>query len=192
LIATILGIIAGILHLVAFAIYNKQMLEGTSRPNAATWNLWAFLTVLNCTSYFVMSTDWVKSFLPIASSFACVGTFFFALFKGKLSPLEKWDKVALTVGIISGLTWWVFKSATYANVVLQFSVLVSFIPTYQGVWKDSSKEKSLPWFIWAFAYVLILIVIWQRWQNQWQDLVYPVNCFFLHIGIGALAIRKSK
>jgi len=189
---TVLGIMAGLLHIIAFVIYNKQMLEGTSQPNSATWTLWVFLTILNATSYSEMSGDWVKSFLPIASSLACVITFSVALFRGKFSKLDSYDMTALAIGFVSAFAWWYYQSATYANVILQLSVLISFIPTYKGVWKDSKNEKSLPWFIWAFAYVLSIVVIYMRWQGQWQDLVYPVNCFFLHLGVGVLARRTVQ
>src|SRR4051812_7178219 len=65
-----LGIAAGVLQLVAFALYNKQILQGTSTPNTATWTLWAFLAVLNASSYAAMTADLAKYFLPITSALA--------------------------------------------------------------------------------------------------------------------------
>jgi len=190
--AKLLGITAGLLHIIAFVIYNRQMLEGTSKPNSATWTLWVFLTVLNATSYSDMSGDWVKNFLPIVSSAAVFVTFLVALFLGKFSKLDSYDLAALVVGCVSGFAWWYYQSAAYANLILQLSILISFIPTYKGVWRDSKKEKSLPWFIWTSAYVLSLIVIYMRWEGQWEELAYPVNCFFLHVGVGFLAGRIMR
>lgn len=185
----ILGILAGLLHVLAFVIYKKQISDGTSSPNTATWTLWVFLTLLNCASYFSISMDWVKSILPILSSLACIVTFCSALSNGKFSALEKYDSIALVFGIISALVWYIFQSASWANVILQLGVVVSFIPTYRGLIKDPFKEKSLPWFVWSSAYVLSLIVIILRWQ-QWQEVVYPIGGFILHFGVGLLA--KSK
>ena len=189
-ITVLLGVSAGFLHVIAFALYNRQMLQGTSYPNSATWTLWVFLTVLNVSSYAVMSGDWVKSILPLASSIACIFTFFFSLSKGKLSKIDPWDRLALGIGIISGLIWWYYKSATYANLILQISIAISFVPTYWGVWRDPMKEKALPWYIWSSAYTLSIIVIILRWKNQYQDLVYPINCLVLHAVVGLLTIRK--
>jgi hypothetical protein len=188
--AVSLSVVAGLLHILAFALYNKQMLQGTSQPNAATWTLWTFLTVLNVSSYAVMSDDWVKTILPLASSIACIFTFFFSLFKGKLSKIDPWDGLALGIGVISGLVWLYFKSATYANLILQASIAVSFVPTYRGVWKSPLKEKALPWYIWSFAYILSIAVIMLRWKGQYQDLVYPINCLMLHAVVGLLAKRE--
>lgn len=187
--AVVLGFAAGIMHLVAFGIYNKQILQKTSHPNSATWMLWVFLTVLNFTSYFYMSGDWVKSLLPTASSIACILTFILALFKGKLKRPKFWDSVALTIGLIAGGMWWYYNSAIYANLILQGAVAISFIPTYRDVWKDPKTEKALPWFIWAGAYVFSLVVVGLRWQEQYVDLVYPVSCLVLHAVVGVLARR---
>jgi len=188
--AVSLSAFAGLLHILAFALYNRQMLQGTSQPNTATWTLWTFLTVLNVSSYAVMSGDWVKTILPLASSIACIFTFFFSLFKGKLSKVDPWDGLALGIGVISGLVWRHYKSATYANLILQASVAVSFVPTYRGVWKNPLKEKTLPWYIWSSAYILSIAVITLRWKGQYQDLVYPINCLILHAVVGLLTKRR--
>jgi len=31
-----------------------------------------------------------------------------------------------------------------------------------------------------------------RWQGQYQDLVYPVNCLILHAVVGVMARRKQN
>lgn len=190
--AIALGVIAGLLQLVAFAIYNKQIIHGTSRPNAATWTLWSYLTVLNVASYAVMSNDWVKCILPAASSAACLTTFFYAAYKGKLSKLESLDNVTLLIGIFAGFVWWYFSSAKYANLILQVAVAISFAPTLRGVWINPLIERAWPWFIWSSAYVLNIIMIVMRWRNQYEDLVYPINCLILHATVGLLARRKES
>jgi hypothetical protein len=184
-----LGITAGAMHVVAFALYNKQMLQGTSVPNAATWTLWTFLTVLNVTSYAAMSGDVVKSILPATSSLACILTFLFSLYKGKLSRIDAWDGIALVIGVVSGLAWWWYHSATYANLILQLSIAISFVPTYRGVWKNPAVERAFPWYLWSSAYILSIVVIALRWEGQYQDLVYPVNCLLLHVAVGLLTRR---
>lgn len=186
-----LGIIAGLMHVVAFGFYNKQILRGTSVPNAATWTLWAFLTILNASSYAAMSGDMAKSILPIASSLACVLTFLFSLHKGKLSQIDAWDRIALVIGVVSGLIWWWYHSATYANLVLQLSIAISFVPTYRGVWKNPAVERAFPWCLWSSAYALSVVVIALRWEGQYQDLVYPINGLLLHAVVGLLTKRAT-
>lgn len=187
-----LSIMAGLLQLLAFAIYNKQILQETSQPNTATWTLWFFLTILNASSYLSMSGDWVKCILPFVSSIACVLTFLFSLSKGKFSKLDPWDSIALLIGITAGIVWWYSKSATYANLILQTSIAISFIPTYRGVWKNPLKERALPWYLWSLAYLLLLYVVLLRWSGQYQDLVYPVSGLVFHAMVGVLTNRKGE
>ena len=186
----ILGTTAGLIHIVAFFAYHQQMIRGESRPNTTTWTLWVFISTLNCISYIVMSGDIIKGLLPIASTFACIVVFVVSFFKGKLSRLNFIDEIALAFGFLSLFVWWANRSATYANLILQVCIFISFIPTYRGVWRDAALEKSLPWFIWSSAYILIIIVVFLRWRGQYQDLVYPINCLVLHAGVGILSCWK--
>lgn len=187
----ILGVIAGLMHLVGFVFYNLQIWRGQSIPNSTTWTLSAFLSTLNCLTYLSASGDLVKSILPIVSTLACVATFFFALHRGKLSKLDNMEKVLLGLGLASAIVWLILHSAAKANLILQASIAIAFVATFRSVWRNPKSEKALSWFIWSSAYVLsITVVIW-RWQGQWIDLVYPINCLFLHGIVGLLTFRKQ-
>lgn len=192
MIAMVLGFIGGAMHVMAFLIYNRQMLRGESKPNTATWSTWVVLSTLNATSYFFMSGDWVKTLLPIASTTACIGTFAFSLLKGKLSKLDPLDTLALILGLGVSFVWWWQRNATFANLLLQIPITISFFPTYRGVVKNPKVEKALPWFIWSSAYIFSITTVILRWKGQPQDLVYPVLCLILHGGVGFLTLRKTS
>jgi hypothetical protein len=188
----ILAIVAGSMHVVAFAIYNWQILRGKSIPNSVTWTLWVFLTVLNAFSYLDMSGNLVKSILPAASSTACVATYLFVLSKRKFEKFKSWDEyAALTVGIMAGIAWWYYQSATYANYILQIAVGISFYPTIKGVWRNPLIEKALPWYIWSGAYVFMILAICLKWNGQYRELIYPLNCLCLHAVVGLLTLRRQ-
>ncbi len=188
----LLGIAAGVLQLVAFGIYNKQVFQGTTTPNTATWTLWAFLIALNASTYAAMTADLAKSLLPIASALAGLGTFAYALFAGKFRRLDFWDWVVLSIGIAAGVVWWWYQSATYANLLVVGAVVVSFLPLLRGVWKNPAVEKALAWYVWATAYILLTMVVILRWKGQYEDFVYPVSMFFLHLAVGLLTLRKAE
>jgi len=190
-IEVILASIAGLIHVVAFVIYYKQMLVGTSRPNISTWTLWVFISTMNCLSYIVMSRSIVKGLLPIASTVACILVFLASLFKGKLSKLNVGDEIVLIIGVFSLFVWWAYRSAIYANLLLQICIAVSFVPTYRGVWKNPNIEKAWPWFIWASAYIFQITVVSLKWEI-WYQFIYPINCLILHAGVGILSLRKPE
>lgn len=188
----ILGIIAGLMHVVAFVIYYIQTLRKISNPNGATWSLWFVISLLNCISFIKMSKNLLVGFLPMTSTFSCmvVAGIFFC--KGKLSKLDFWDNIALAIGIMSVFVWQYYNSPIYGNLFLQLCIIISFIPTYRGVIKDRDNEKkSLVWFIWASAYILQIVIVFLGWET-WYQLVYPVNCLILYSGVGMLSLKKPE
>lgn len=190
-ISGILGVIAGLMHVSGFVLYYEQTLRKISNPNKTTWILWFVISLLNCVSYIKMSKDITLGFLPMASTFSCmvVAGIFFC--KGKLSKLDFLDSIVLLLGIISVFVWQYYNSPTYGNLLLQPCIVISFIPTYRGVWRNAKIEKASPWFIWASAYLLQIALVFLKWESFYQ-LVYPINCLVLHAGVGMLTLRKSK
>ena len=124
--ATILSIIAGMMHVIAFWTYHRQMLKGLSSPQLGTWGLWVFISTTNCISYIIMSGDIVKGFLPIASTTACIWVFLKATAKKTFIRFDFWDKLVFWTGIMALGFWWHYRSATYGNLLLQISIAISF------------------------------------------------------------------
>lgn len=184
-----LSIAAGGLNVTAFAIYNWQTFFGTVRPNVVSWGVWAFLTVLNFTSYRAMTKDWVKSALPTISAVQCVLTFLLALFVGSVRELGTYDTIVLGFGIMASLVWYTRKSPTAANMMLQAGITIGFIPTFQSVWDAPQTEFALSWFLWTISFLCNIAVVILRWQGKWRDLVYNVNCAWMHLVVAVLALR---
>jgi len=187
-----LGLLAGLLHLSAYALYNRQMLAGASRPNTTTWVLWTFLAGLNAASYLVMSEDWAKAATPVAGALACAVTLALAAGKGKLARLTRFDWVILGIGAGAGLVWWGSRDAAGANLLLQVAFLISNIPTFRGVWNDPLTEKPMAWFGFALAYLLNLAVVVLRWRGHPLDLAYPLCSLLADGGVGALCVLRRR
>ncbi len=187
-----LGILAGLLQLVGYGLYGKQIFRGKSIPDAAAWSVWALLAILGSTSYMAMTADPAKYFLPLASSTATLCTFIYALSAGKFRHMDTLGWLTLMLCIVVGFAWWLFQSAAFANIVSVGIVAVSFIPIYRTLWKDSSCENALPWYVWTSAYSLLTLVVILRWDGHYVNLVYPVTMIFLHIPVILLTLRKHK
>lgn len=186
----ILVVLINLIQIGAYALYNKDILRNRSVPNRASWGIWAFITILNFTSYGSMSKDWMKSLLPTISSILCVLTFVLTFFKQKKVKFSRWDLAALGLGLLAGLIWFLLKSATYANLILQFALTIGFVPTIRCVYKNPKSEKSLSWFLWSCAFLLSIVVVISRWNGQWQELVYPTNALLWHVVVWLLSTRK--
>jgi hypothetical protein len=185
MLSTTLATIASLIQLLAFGIYNQQILTGAAHPNIASWGIWAFITVLNFTSYKEMSRDWVKALLPTVDSLACIATFAITLFTGRVANLDRFDWTAFGIGLIAGLTWYKFRSATFANMIIQVGLVIGFVPTLRGALANHHAENGFCWAMWTFAYLMTGTVVILRWKRQPQDLVNPILCVIAH---GAIAI----
>jgi Ca2+/Na+ antiporter len=181
------------LNVLAYSIYNWQTFKGQASPNMTTWAVWSFMSILNFTSYKSMTKDGWKSLLPTISGIQCILTFVLVLFQGQLKVLGLNDAIVLVIGIIASWVWWVDKKkdegSMIANLMVQVGVTVGFISTFQSVWVHPESETALCWFLWTISFAFQTGVVILRWKGQKRDLVYPINCLWLHFVVGLLALR---
>lgn len=189
---TLLGLLAGVLQLIGFGIYNWGIFTKKTNPNICTWSIWAFIVILNSSTYFAMSGDLAKNFLPIASAIANVLTWIFALTRKNKGSLSSNDWVILLLGIISAVVWAVYKDAAYANLIIQVALFISCIPLYKGVITKTHREEPLAWFFWSAAYAILCIVVFSSKSLRWEEIIFPVNCLIFHFGVGVIAKIINK
>lgn len=186
----ILGIGAAICHAIAYLDYNTKVIKRHTAPNGSTWAIWSSLAILSASSYLKMTGDVAKSILSLINIFWCVSTFCIALYLKRFVRPDKWDVRALSIGLLAALVWWIYKSAMYANLLLQVAILVGFIPTYRLVWNTPTAERCRPWWIWVGAYGILIATVILRWRGQWQDLAYPTTSIMYHSLVPILSILR--
>ena len=186
----ILGIVAALIHTLAYLDYNSGVLKGTRKPNGPTWIIWATIATLSATSYFSMSGDLAKSALPLMNIGLCIATFGIAWWLKCFKKPSKYDVGALVIGLSAGVIWKIYQSAEYANLILQVAITIGFMPTFLLVWENPRAESPRPWLIWTFAYIVMLVTVMLRWRGQWYDLVYPINSIVLHTAVTTISIVR--
>ena len=190
-ISVLLSCVIGI-DVAAFLIYNRDLFKGRSKPYRGTWGVWLLIAFLNSASYFGTSGDFMKSFLSFENVSACAVTFTFACIHGGRRPLDREEKYSVVIGVCAGIVWWLFRNAFYANAIMQLNTVVSFIPLWIGLWHDSKSQRPLPWALWSISYALNIGVVMLRWNDQWEDLLYPICYVFFHVGTYVLTLRKHS
>lgn len=186
------GIVAGIIHVVAFITYNKYLIIGSTKPAITPWFLWALGTLINASSYFQMSENIAASIISGTGALMCVLTFIALLFKGKFVWPKGWDYTIIITGIASLVLWKVLDSATVGNLMIIFGASIAFIPIYSGISSGKVEEKPLAWYIWATAFFVATIVVILTFDGKYQNFAYPVSMFFLHLGVGIHSQIKNK
>lgn len=180
--ATFTGLAAGLLQLWGYWTYNRT----ARHPNVASWAIWGLGSVLTFLLYGALVEDWVKEFLPFVCMLAALFTFIACLGRGLFGAPDKRDWGILLLDVIVVAYWIVFREATWANLLLQVDVAVSFVPTFRSLRRNPASEDPRPWLIWSGAYTLLVVTVVLRWENWWE-LLYPVNYLLLHAGVWAMA-----
>lgn len=177
---------ASLILILGYVVYNWKILTGETHPNQVSWFIWSFITVLNFTSYRSNSGDEVKSRLPTMSSMLCITTFLIALANGKHEMPSRSDQIVLALGVVASVIWWMTRSPSAAQMILQGTMAFSFLPIYIQVIGNPSTENIWGWIIWTIAFSLQIIVVILRWQGKYMDLVYPVNMAVCHAAVPLL------
>lgn len=183
-----LAILAGFLSLAAYVSYNYLNTAGKASPNISSWAVWAFITILNFTSYKKMTGDWVKSALPTASSIMCIVTVITATYTGSIRALSTVDQICFWTGVLAGLGWWISKSAVLAQVLLEVALVIGFIPTITGVWHTPSGEPTISWLFWTASFATQFFVVKYTWRGKLIDFLYPVNLAIFHGAVFVLTL----
>jgi hypothetical protein len=157
---------------------------GATHPNLSSWAVWAFITILNFTSYKKLTGDWVKSLLPTANAVMCILTALLALRTGSFRSLSTTDQMCLLTGILAGYCWWGFKSKDFAEalvqVILEVAIVIGFVPTIVGAIHNPSSEPWFSWLLWTMSYLIQFFVVKTTWRGKLIDFLYPVNMFLFH------------
>lgn len=191
-ISLFLTITGSIIFLIFFILYNKNILGGSIKPRIVSWGLFSLITLINAITYVVFTNDILKSTLAFTDFFTCIVITCILLFKGQHSRLTNSEKVIVVLAVLSLVVWSLLHSAVYANLLLQPAYILAFVPTIQNAFRNPENESAFVWLMWAFSFILTLVVITIRWEGNWADVVNPAIALVLHMSVGLLALRKDR
>ena len=179
------ALIASLIHLSAYAVYNTASLRRVSEPNLVPWAIWGLMAVLNTATYRIQTGDKVMSMLSATGSLAAISTFFVALFMGgSFREIGTTNMIALVIGVIAVVVW-KFGSPKYANYCVLTAVASGFVPFYIVLWKNPGAESGIAWLIWSISTTLGVVVVWMR-SGKSTDYVAPAVSMMLHVTTFAL------
>jgi len=190
--AIFLGQLAGLLSITAIIPYVRSILRGDTKPNRASWLIWAVEGLILLASYYfsgATTTIW------LTISFAVIPLVVFALsFKYGVGGFNRLDMVCL-FGALIGLTLWrITRSpvvALYINILVDF---LGFLPTIQKSYLHPETENSLAWIIGTSATALNVLALTTL---KLQIALYPIYLFLANgvvtiLVIGHIQKRLSR
>jgi hypothetical protein len=182
-----LGLLAGIIGFLSFIPYILGTLNRKTKPNKATWIIWAVLGVIIAASYWAAGareTAWV----PVAYA---IGVIIIALLSLKYGE-EGWttlDKACLA-GAGTGLALWYWSGD--AALALYFTITVDAIgaaPTIKKAYERPESESRTAWLMYLVANTLNLFAL-SEWTLAAAS--YPVYVFALSAIMSALLSRRRR
>ncbi len=185
----ILGVIAGVIAFVAYVIYVASILRGKTKPNRATWWIWAFMGLVVGLSYYASgaeNTIWV----PFVEF---LGPFIIAILSikyGEGGLTSRTDLFCLLGAIISIFLWIIFDNPVIALVTNLAIDSFAIIPTIKKSYLRPEGEDFSAWFGTGIADTLNMFAVE---KFTFAILLYPIYMLVSDlIVIVILFIRKKN
>ena len=185
----ILGMIAGIIAFLAYIVYIISILRGESKPNRATWWIWAFMGLVLALSYQfsgASNTVWV----PYVEF---LGPFTIALLSVKYGEgglEDRTDLLCLFGAVVSVILWIVFNNPVVALITNLAIDSFAIVPTIKKSYLRPEGEDFWAWFGTGLADGLNMFAVE---KFTFAILVYPIYMLVSDlIIIIILAIKKKK
>jgi hypothetical protein len=180
------------LFMIAFVMYNKDLLAGKSNTPIAAWALFSFITLINGCTYLKMGGSWVTAVLVFTGCFICVSTaVILVLRKNRDLSFSRLDVCVVLCGTVAIIIWQL-SSATYGNWFNQIAYALSFTPIFRNAWKNPGNEPTRPWAIWTAAWVLNIAAVAIDPTATPSKFVVPVICLLYHLATTLLTLRKTQ
>lgn len=187
MISEIFGVCAGVTAIFVYVVYIRQTVNGSSVPNPATISIWFGVSILNAITYFhVVSENAWQALISITFAASAGILLGYALYAGKFAKFGKVEAVALTLAITSCVLWKTSGNADIANLLLQVTLLISFVPVIVGLLRNELRENPTAWTIAVIAYVFATTAVLTDYNGNWVSLAYPIGNGI--IGNGSVAL----
>jgi hypothetical protein len=179
------GKLAGAVALAGFVPYSLSILHGQTRPNRATWWIWAVVGAVSFAGY-VAAGGRDAIWVPLSYVLGPLVTAILALRLGEggWGPLE----CVCLAGSLAALILWALSGSPALALVLNIAVdLLGALPTFWKAWAEPESEDALSWGIFCAGNVLNLLAI-DTWTLA--GAAYPVYLFVLTAAITAVLIGR--
>jgi hypothetical protein len=144
------GIAAAIMATAAYIPYLSSIFRGKTKPNRATWIIWAVLGIIICASYWSVgarNTFWYT--LPVGIVITALLSIKYGV--GGWTPFDKLCLLGAGFGL---LLWWVSGIPFTALVIGIVIDMIGYLPTMKKIWHEPASEDKLAWMMFFMASVL--------------------------------------
>jgi hypothetical protein len=185
-----IALISVITTSIAGFFYIKGMLYGSTKPNRASWLIWAVAPIT--ASFIQFFTGAGLAALPIFMAglvplFVLITSY---LKKGAYWELTWLDYICLLLSAIALVLWLVFREGVLATLFAILADGIAFVPTFKKSWQYPESENAMPYVSGIFNASLSLLVVSPVIFTTAGFAVYLATGNFLELLI--LLVRRKK
>lgn len=175
-----IGLSSGAIALAAFIPYIRSILRGQTRPNRASWFIWAFAEVITTATYAASGADatvWIAGAYALGT--ITVASLSLRYGEGGAGPI---DIMCLMGASIALIPWLALDQAELALYLIIFVDLLAVFPTLKKAIADPDSEDKTYWSL-AFLAAIVNLFAIDRWAPEIS--AFPIYCF---VGAGAIIL----
>ena len=186
----ILGIISGIIAMLAVIPYVKDILHGSTRPNIVSWFLWVLLLSISIFAQYSAGASW--SLLFLIGDLVGTSIIFILCLAGYGYGKYGWiEVVCFSLAIIAIVSWQLTNQPILAIVFSIIADAMASVPTIVKAYRDPWSEDASQWLIIGVASILAILstTIWNP-----ANIIFPAYLLLVNGTIGALSLfgRRLK
>lgn len=163
------SILSGIIFTLAFVPYIKAIVQKKTKPEKASWIIWASLDTMAFAAMAVKGT--ING--QIASAIVCSWIVVVVTMIYGKRGWKKTDKICLASALLGAVLWLFSKDAIFGIIASQAAIFIGSIPTFQHAHKNPEEEDKLAWFLYWLSCLPAVFATSQ--QMTFESLAQPIN-----------------
>lgn len=175
-----IGCFAGFLAAISGTLYIVSVFSGKTRPNEATWIIWAVIDGIILESYFRVGAC-ETIFVPcVLFARATVVAVFLLLFNRSQCKLNFFDKICLGGAAISLVPRLMFEKPFITLLMTLAIIAIGAIPTIKNIYENDGKnENKAAWIIAFVSFITNLFAVDYAGKNFSGIIIYPAGIFLI-------------
>ncbi|HAU65947.1 MAG: hypothetical protein UT30_C0001G0001 [Candidatus Uhrbacteria bacterium GW2011_GWF2_39_13] len=187
--------LAGGLLIAVLLIYIRNVLYTNIGMNLSTWLIATLAALIQNVTYY--STVGGRGHLLIVPTIMSAGLIAITVLGWRKSTFGQVNRLDIMVfaGTMLCLAVWLIFDGVVANVVLQFALFTSFIPTMRDLRAKKFEDDAFPWGLASFGYIFQLIAVVisiQVLSEDWPRLINPILVGLIGNGLVSWTAFWSK
>lgn len=183
-----IGLLGGLVSLLAYPPYIRDMIKGTTRPERATWFIWSVISVIALGTQLAQGGTWSVA-MTVTQTLGVVAVFLLSIRYG-YGGFKRRDIISLIVAGLGLLLWAVTDQPIVALWVV---VLVDAAGAWLTIYKsylEPETETEITWILDCIANLLAVIAVGQL---DFGLMLYPAYLFMINASVlAAIKLGKAK